>query len=1755
MSLTVKNSEDNLKDSVRRRGVIKGKLTRFGKFFNGFLTNEKRNFTELKLRCEKLNALYDEFDTIQTEIEELDESLAQLNERTVFENDFFAIQAAASEECENHRLSCTQLANQPYQPHLQNDNQLFQLPRISLPEFSGGYENWPSFRDNFTVMVDKKNIAAVQKLQYLRLALSGSAAQVINSLEITDVNYQVAWELLTKRFENKRLIVQSHLSKLFAVQRLEKESATDLRCFYDTFTRHLGALKAVGEKVDGWSTLLVFLAASKLDTRSLREWEVSRTDTNVPTWMELDEFLSHRCHTLDAVEVSKGQSKVPNNQISTQGSRKSFMTFQNHLVTNEETTKKCYLCKFPHALYQCSRFLEMRTPDKVKTARAANVCLNCLRSGHRASSCRSSGCQTCNKRHNSKLHLEEEDREEAFSNNIIIVQQASDDIESSPEVPTPAVVCKAQISTNGNRTGKEVAMLSTAIVIVNDVRNEKVTARVLLDSGSQVNLMTMKLATKLGYPIKSANITIRGISGSSCTPIGEITANIKSRLNAFETSLQFFVMQNVACTLPTVYPDENTMKVINSKEYADPDVCSMRKIDMIVGTQVFFRLLCIGQIRPTGTNAIWQKTVFGWILSGHVTSINPMHCLSATTSIIDPIQEQVQKFWELEEVVRSPLNQVLSMEEKRCEEHFRNTYRRGDNGRFILELPFKENVNQLGESRVMAEKRFYTMEQKLEGNRELKDEYVRFMREYIKLGHMAVNMEVNEHRKEQCQLFLPHHAVIRQDSLTTKVRVVFDASSKTSTSVSLNDTLMVGPTIQDELRAILLRFRIHAVVMTADIEKMYRQILISPEFQSYQQILWRENRNEPLLSYKLKTVTYGTSAAPFMAIRTLQQLAECEKMNYEEASRIAKRDFYVDDLLTGAASLEEAIELQDSMVRMCEKGGFVLRKWCSNRGQLLESVPNAMQSTNHNFNPKDDVTTKTLGVCWKPREDQFHFKVQVAKPLSSCTKRKVVSEMSRLFDPLGLVNPVIVKAKVFVQQLWKLKLSWDESLPIEHHTAWENYRNELKRITQINIPRRVTVSDSIQNDIHIFCDASQVAYGACAYLRSVTRKQAVTVQLLIAKSRVCPVKATTIPRLELCAALLAAKLMTIIHQALQEVISFDNITFWSDSSIVIGWIESDEPANSWKTFVANRVEEIRELTSDYLWKHIKGGDNPADHISRGLSVNELINCSQWWSGPHWLASPESEWPATTIREKITEPTERRKEITVLQVSVNKTIDFIEILGRFSKLERLYRSTAYLFRGVTIKKKRITGEIISEEIEKSSQFWIRTIQNSSFKEEMAELHTRQSLTKHNNKLNSLSPFLDIYGILRVGGRLHNASESYDARHPILLPADSQLSELLVEYEHRRLIHAGPQQLIASLRRNYWILGIRRIVQRIIFNCNPCYRWKVQGNQQIMGSLPTERVIPSAAFHICGVDYAGPFKMRYGPPRSKQIFKSYVAIFVCFSTKAIHLEWVDDLTAEAFLATLKCFVARRGSPLKIYSDNGRNFVGAAAQLRKLLESTDLKQHLSSYAAHSGIIWSFIPPHSPHMGGLWEAGVKSMKFHLRRSLGETTLSQREATTLLAQIEAVLNSRPLIAASTDPNDLEVLTPGHFLIGKPLTAIPEPCYSLIKTYKVRWHKIQQLVQQFWRRWRTEYLQSLQIRNKWQKLKPNLQIGDLVLIREDFETPLTWRRGRIIDVHKGKDELIRVATIKTQTGEVKRPVHKLCLLPNQESNLLNPSRV
>ena len=338
-----------------------------------------------------------------------------------------------------------------------------------------------------------------------------------------------------------------------------------------------------------------------------------------------------------------------------------------------------------------------------------------------------------------------------------------------------------------------------------------------------------------------------------------------------------------------------------------------------------------------------------------------------------------------------------------------------------------------------------------------------------------------------------------------------------------------------------------------------------------------------------------------------------------------------------------------------------------------------------------------------------------------------------------------------------------------------------------------------------------------------------------------------------------------------------------------------------------------------------------------------------------------------------------------------------------------------------------------------------------------------------------------------------------------------------------------------------------MKTVIHQCLICYKLKAQATQQFMGELPSTRVQPSRPFLNTGVDYAGPISLKVGTPRSKTIIKGYIAIFVCFATKAVHIEAVTSLTTEAFLSALRRFIARRGRPKIIHSDNGTNFQGVSNELRavyKMLQSTSQMATIQDFLTAEGCEWKFIPPHAPHFGGLWEAAVKSMKYHLRRTLGSHIATYEELCTLLSEIEACLNSRPLCALSDDPSNPTYLSPGHFLIGEPLTQLPTIDLTIVKVNRLsRWQMHQQQLQQFWQKWSKDYLQSLQQRQRWLKTTPNLQPGNLVLVREDNTSPLQWPTAVIQDTHPGTDGIVRVVTVRTSKGLFKRPITKICPLP------------
>ena len=409
-------------------------------------------------------------------------------------------------------------------------------------------------------------------------------------------------------------------------------------------------------------------------------------------------------------------------------------------------------------------------------------------------------------------------------------------------------------------------------------------------------------------------------------------------------------------------------------------------------------------------------------------------------------------------------------------------------------------------------------------------------------------------------------------------------------------------------------------------------------------------------------------------------------------------------------------------------------------------------------------------------------------------------------------------------------------------------------------------------------------------------------------------------------------------------------------------------------------------------------------------------------------------------------------------------------------------------------------------------------------------------------------MDDKNILRVGGRERNSQLNYDKQHPVILHGTHPLSKLIIRNEHLRLLHAGPTLTAASLNRRFYLIGGRRAIRSVTRSCVICRRRSVRPRPPIMGQLPIERITPDCIFSHVGVDYAGPIYVKHGYVRKPIAIKAYICVFVSLSVKAVHIELVSDMTTEAFIASLRRFIARRGKPILIWSDHGTNFVGATRQLKEFyefLQQPKTNESISNFCASQRIKWEFIPERAPHFGGLWEAAVKSIKKHLFCIVGTVTLTFEEMTTVLTQIEACLNSRPLTSLPCDDDGvLQALTPGHFLLGRPLEALPNPDIDTQPlTVLKRWHLCQGLVKHFWKRWSNEYLHTLQRSSKWQSPSRNLSVGDIVILCEDNTVPSQWPLARIVKTHHGKDGVSRVVTVRTSSGNLyTRPVVKVAPL-------------
>ena len=1182
-------------------------------------------------------------------------------------------------------------------PH---DSTGVKLPKVDVPTFNGNVLFWRSFWEHFSVSVDsRKALSDSEKLVYLRHAVKdGSAKQVIEGLSRTGDNYAEAVKCLKCRFDRPRLIHQTHVKKILDIPPLKQGSGKELRYLHDTVQQHLRALKCMDYEPSG--PFVTSVLELKLDTATMFEWQKHTSgSTEVPHFNDLLEFVNLRAQASEHT-VPDSAKKPTGNEMK----RKPVPCFPANAYT--PTSEPCPVCKTEsHPVFACTKFRSLPHDRMITMVKENKLCINCLRPGHFSKHCKSlHKCKECQKPHHSLLHVD------------------------PSHTPAEPPYLRNPVSSNTATGLKSNNLLMTCQVSVLAPNGLSIKARALLDSGSSTSFVTEHLARSLQLRRTKQFNQISGITGFLPSHSSQsVTSFHVSPLNC--TSKQFnvsaIIVPRVTCPLPvSAVALNSSWDHLNGIQLADPQFGTPGTIDILLGVDIFVGALLNGRrYGPPGFPTALE-TVFGWVLAGNADPHSFNNIVSCHTTLLSS-DDLLRRFWEIEEAgLEGP---VRSSEEQSVVKHYHDNHSRSPEGRFIVPLPKHSNAPNIGESRSQAVRRFLTLEHSLHSKGEF-DQFADVMKEYFTLGHAEEVPIMDLYKPPKQVYYMPMHAVKKDSSVTTKLRVVFDASAKSNTDVSLNDTLMIGPTVHSSLVDVLLRFRLHPIALTADISKMYRAIELSPADKDYHRFLWRECRDKPLVDYRMTRLTFGVSASPFAANMTVKQNAINLKSKYPRAAAVVETSFYVDDCLTGAATVPEAAQLQTELQELFSEAQFTLRKWKSSDPAALAHVkPDLKEEHFTQSIPEANCYVKTLGVEWNSETDVFRLAIPQLPVPESATKRQIASDIAKTFDVMGWFSPSVIKAKILLQRIWERRINWDDAVPSDLLSIWHRWKCELPLLSNIPVCRcHFPCNPALcSTQLHGFSDASEEAYSAVVYIRIQDPTGSVHVSLVTSKTRVAPLKRQTIPRLELCGALLLSQVITHVN----EVFDLPNcdLVAWTDSTVVLDWLKGDP--RRFKPFVGNRVTRILEKTTAALWRHVRGYDNPADCASRGLFPSELSQHSLWWNGPSWLTEDPQDWPRTVGNENSSN-LERKDDICL--VSLVASHEPVISLDRYSTFTRLQHVTAWIQRFVRNCRTSKSGHVLQitprclsvTELTAAETYWITFSQQRSFSVDLNALKLSQ-----------------------------------------------------------------------------------------------------------------------------------------------------------------------------------------------------------------------------------------------------------------------------------------------------------------------------------------------------------------------------------------------------------------------------------------------
>ncbi|XP_062415351.1 uncharacterized protein LOC134107519 [Pungitius pungitius] len=1422
-----------------------------------------------------------------------------------------------------------------------------------------------------------------------------------------------------------------------------------------------------------------------------------------------------------------------------------------------------------HVLEQCFKLGRKTHREKLDYLKEKGLCFSCLCTGHLSKNCdRRIICNKCNRTHPSVLHIEKE---------RIIPKAQKDGEQKNTDKSNTSDSCTTSSACGLTGAGHCNGILPILPVKVKCSKGNKIIeTNAFLDPGSTGTFCTRKLIDKLNVEGRKFKIHIRTLGHNNA-----VESSVVDSLEISGITGECFYPLPKVCTQKEM--PVSTANIISERElrkwpYLD-DVKIPRinaDVDLLIGTNASKLMepwkVINSRDGEDGPYAI--KTLLGWVINGPLRGSSD--CGSEHPSVyanriaIDRIEELLTSQYNYDFNERASAEQEeMSREEKKFVEKMESSVQL-QNGHYVFQMPFKEKDVSMPNNLCVAMQRVRGLKRRLQKDVSFHEEYNNFLADVIGNGYAE---EVPQHQLETPTgkvWYIPHHGVYHPRK--GKLRVVFDCGAEYQ-GISLNSQLLQGPNLTSSLVGVLVRFREEQVAIMADIKAMFHQVKVAEEHRDYLRFLWwpQGNLEQDLVEHRMTVHLFGAVSSPSVACLALRKTAEDNQANFStEVIETVNRNFYMDDLLKSLPSEADAVTMAKNLTTICDRGGFTLTQWISNSRRVLQSLPEDLRSKNlHELDLDRDKLPldRALGLQWCIETDTFKFKLKVKE--KPPTKRGMLSIISSVYDPLGFLAPLILPAKLLLQELCRTKCEWDDPIPPAFRQKWKKWLTDLEKVAYFKIPRCVKPEGfgrTVSAQLHHFADASENGYGTATYLRMQNMDGRVHVAFLFGKARVSPLKPVTIPRLELTAAVVAVRVDKMFRSELQ--LPLKKTCFWTDSTSVLKYIKNED--RRFQTFVANRVTTIRDNSEVDQWRYVPTSLNPADDASRGLKAEDLVK-QRWIEGPEFLREPEETWPTFPVDSSVTaDDPEVKRSLTVNAILVDSNATS-QLITHFSDWQRLKVAVAWLIKlkgtllKLRMKRKELecantsaTGaarvdvqkemqafstslgnqKVTLEDLLEAETSIIAFCQQERFPTEFAALTSGKPQVPRSSSILKLDPVLK-GGLLRVGGRLNKAAIPEDVKHPLILSKDQHISDLILHHVHLQLGHGGRNHVLSAIRRKYWITSGPTAVRKIILRCLICKLHGRKTAEQKMADLPEERVVPDLPpFTNVGVDYFGPVDVK----RGRSIVKRYGVVFTCMTSRAVHLEVAYSLDTDSCINALRRFICRRGQVSHLRSDNGTNFVGAEKELREALTSLN-HDRIEKALSKKGIKWSFNPPGGSHHGGAWERMIRMIRKILCSVLRQQTLDDEGFHTVLCEAEAMLNDRPITKLSEDPNDIEALTPNHLLLLKGKPVLPPGLFDKEDVYaRRRWKQTQYISDLFWKRWIREYLPLLQERQKWNQEKRSFLPGDLVMVVDSSAPRGSWMLGRVLETFPDKRGLVRVVRLKTKTNIIERPITKICLL-------------